>query len=103
MGPISIIVVVQVVLNAGDTGETVIGENVHVLVIQAVPKHIVARVACVSRGRRLENTVLLKGLISITVVVSRDTSAPQLMLATIGGNVQRLYLRLKILGRDLVK
>ena len=42
-------------------------------------------------------------LISITVVVSRDTSAPQLMLATIGGNVQRLYLRLKSLGRDLVK
>ena len=59
--PISIIVVVQVVWNAGDTGETVIGENVHVLVIQAVPKHIVARVACVSRGRRLENIVLLKG------------------------------------------
>ena len=53
--------VVQVVLNAGDTRETVIGENVHVLVIQAVPKHIVARVACVSRGRRLENIVLLKG------------------------------------------
>ena len=53
--------VVQVVLNAGDTGETVIGENVHVLVIQAAPKHIVARVACVSRGRRLENIVLLKG------------------------------------------
>ena len=42
-------------------------------------------------------------LISITVVVSRDTSAPQLMLATIGGNVQRLYLQLKSLGRDLVK
>ena len=53
--------VVQVVLNAGDTGETVIGENVLVLVIQAVPKHIVARVTCVSRGGRLENTVLLKG------------------------------------------
>ena len=42
-------------------------------------------------------------LISITVVVSRDTSAPQLMLATIGGNVQRLYPRLRSLARDLVK
>ena len=42
-------------------------------------------------------------LISITVVVSRDTSAPQLMLATIGGNVQRLYPRLRSLGRELVK
>ena len=53
--------VVQVVLNAGDTGVTIIGENVHVLVIQAVPKHTAARVGSVSRGRRLENTVLLKG------------------------------------------
>lgn len=53
--------VVRVVLNAGDTGDIVIGENVHVLAIQAVPKHTAAQVACVSRGRRLENIVLLKG------------------------------------------
>ena len=59
--PISIIVVVQVVLNAGDTGVIVIGENVHVLAIQAVSKHTAVQVACVSRGRRLENIVLLKG------------------------------------------
>ena len=36
-------------------------------------------------------------LISITVAVFKDTSAPQLMLATIGGNVPRS------LGLDLVK
>ena len=42
-------------------------------------------------------------LISITVAVSRDTSAPRLILATIGGNVQKLYPRLRSLGRDLMK
>ena len=70
-------------------------------------REVTAKPFCwISTGSEIKNCVyflFFRRLISTTVAVSRDTSAPQLMLATIGGNVRKLYLRLRSLGRDLVK